>query len=577
MPQVLTEDCICGNFVSIMLSYKSDAGGGSHMMSKKSGIARREFLTAVGKAVGGSAMLRTMLAMGIGTVVSACGSSSAASSPARPTIPPPSQPSMSPRPGDWPPNIGAGKSVVILGAGIAGMTTALEMTRLGYSCTILEAQTSAGGRVRTIRSGDVVDEIDSMQTCQFDVDDDLYFNAGPSRIAQHHEFLLGYCRDFGVELETFTNDNRGAWLHSPNAFGGQPQVARRFIADTRGGIAELLSTAISQNALDGELTATDKANILTMLQQYGDLDINNNYAATPRAGFPGQENVGSRQRAELLPPRQLQQIVTDFFWEFRLSFSQGFDQQPTMLQPVGGMDRVARAFEAQVVNNIVYQAVVTEIRKTENGTRVVYADRFGTPTTMDADYCVVTIPAPVLATIANDFSAAHQAEVAGFQYSSAVRIAFQSPRFWEQDHNIYGGISWTDQDITQIWYPNYGFHRTNGIIIGAYIFDGPSGAAFTGLGPQQRIDTTLSQASNVHAQMTGLAMHGISIAWSKVPFQMGGWGTSDASVLLAADDNIFFAGEHLSLLQGWQEGAIQSAYFAIDGVVDRDVNASLPG
>jgi monoamine oxidase len=54
---------------------------------------------------------------------------------------------------------------------------------------------------------------------------------------------------------------------------------------------------------------------------------------------------------------------------------------------------------------------------------------------------------------------------------------------------------------------------------------------------------------------------------------MGGWGTSDPSVLLSADDNIFFAGEHLSLLQGWQEGAILSAYAAIDAVVDRDVNA----
>ena len=166
------------------------------MTVAKPGIARREFLTSLGKAVGGSAMLRAMLAMGIGTTVSACGPSSAAATQAQPPAPPPRP--MSPRPGDWPANIGAGKSVVILGAGISGMTAALEMTRLGYSCTILEARASAGGRVRTIRAGDVVNETDSSQTCQFDVDDDLYFNAGPSRIAQHHEFLLGYCRDFGA-------------------------------------------------------------------------------------------------------------------------------------------------------------------------------------------------------------------------------------------------------------------------------------------------------------------------------------------------------------------------------------------
>ncbi len=541
------------------------------MSTNKSGIGRREFLTSIGKAVGGSAMLRATVAMGLGTTAASCGSASATASPNVVVPPPPSSGLLSPRPGDWPAGIGNGRSVVILGAGIAGMSAALEMTRLGYACTILEARATAGGRVRTLRSGDTLDEIDSTQTCQFDIDDDLYFNAGPSRIAHHHEFLLGYCREFGVQLETFTNDNRGAWLHSPAAFSGQPQVARRIIADTRGGIAELLSTAVNQNALDGELTATDKINLLAMLQQYGDLNASNRYAGTSRAGFPGQQNAGSRQRGDLLTPRELQQLISDFFWELRLSFSQGFEQQPVMLQPVGGMDRIVEAFEAQVANDIIYQAIVTEIRKTGTGARIVYSNSAGSLATIDADYCIATIPAPVLANIANDFSAAHQAEISGFQYSSAVRIAFQSPRFWEREHNIYGGITWTEQDITQIWYPNYGFHKPDGIILSAYVFGGTAGDAFSNMAPQTRLDTALQQGSSVHPQLAGQAQHGISVAWQKVPFQRGAWGISNPSVLLTADDSIFFAGEHLSILQGWQEGAILSAYAAIDGIVDRDL------
>ena len=541
------------------------------MSYTKAGIGRREFLSSIGKAVGGSAMLRAMAAMGIGTSVASCGSASATSSAGVAVPPPSSSGSLSPRPGDWPAGIGNGRSVVILGGGIAGLTAALEMTRLGYACTILEARATAGGRVRTLRSGDVIDETDSSQTCQFDVDGDLYFNAGPSRIAHHHEFLLGYCREFDVQLETFTNDNRGAWLHSPGAFAGQPQVARHLIADTRGGIAELLSTAVNQNALDAELSATDKINLLAMLQQFGDLNAGNRYAGTTRAGFPGQQGVGSRQRGDLLTPRQLQQLISDFFWELRLSFSQGFEQQPVMLQPVGGMDRIVEALEAQVANDIVYQAIVTEIRKTNSGTRIVYSDQSGSSISIEADYCIVTIPAPVLANIANDFSAGYQSEISGFQYSSAVRIAFQSPRFWEREHNIYGGITWTDQDITQIWYPNYGFHKPDGIVLGAYIFGGASGDAFTNMAPQTRLDTALQQASSVHPQLPVQAQHGISVAWKKVPFQRGAWGITNPSVLLAADDNIFFAGEHLSILQGWQEGAILSAYSAIDGIVDRDL------
>ncbi len=539
------------------------------MKATEAKIARREFLTSIGRAVGGSAMLRAMAALGIANTMSACGSSSAAPStaPVPPPPPPPPPGTALARPGDWPVNIGVGKTVVILGAGIAGMTTAFEMKKLGYSCTVLEAQTSAGGRNKTIRSGDIVDETDSSQMCQFDLNNELYFNAGPSRIAHHHEFLLAYCREFGVALETFTNSNQGAWLHSPNAFNGQPQITKQVMADTRGNIARLLSTAINQNALDQELTAADKVNILQMLRLFGDLDQNSGYSGSSRAGFPGQMDTGSRLRGQQLTPLDLTELVAEEFWELRSSFSQGFDQQPTMLQPVGGMDRIARAFEAEVLADTIFGAVVTEIRKTASGARVVYNDMLGTPTSIDADFCVVSIPATVLTSIPNDFSAAHQAEIANFTYSSAVRIAFQSRRFWEQDHNIYGGISWTDQDITQIWYPSYGFGQANGIVLGAYIFDGPAGDAFTNQTPAQRITSTMTQASNVHPEFNGEASRGISVAWKKMPFQLGAWGTSNAATLLTPDANIVFAGEHLSILQGWQEGAILSAYHAIDTVV----------
>lgn len=540
------------------------------MQGKETPMARRDFLHAIGRAVGGSAMLRAMAALGIASSLNACGSSSASpAAPRPPTTPPPPQSMMSPRPGDWPANVGVGKSVVILGGGIAGMTAALEMTRLGYSCTVLEALPMAGGRNRTIRAGDIVTETDSSQQCVFDIDDDLYFNAGPSRIAHHHEFLLGYCREFRVALETFTNDNRAALIHSPGAFGGQPQLARNIISNKRGHIAELLATAIDQGALDQQLNATDRMNVLQMLRGYGDLDESFDYAGTARAGFPGQQDTGSRQRGESLSPIALAELVADFFWELRSSFSQGFEQQPTMLAPVGGMDRIARAFEAQVINNMIFGAVVTEIRKIANGIRISY-DHMGAAMSIGADYCVVTIPAPVLATIPNDFSAAHQNEIAGFLYSSAVRLAFQSRRFWEQDHNIYGGISWTNQEITQIWYPNYGFGRQDGVILGAYIFDGSAGDAFTNRSPAGRIDAAQVQGANVHPELINEVSRGISIAWNKVPFQMGGWGTSNPAMLLTADDNVFFAGEHLSILPGWQEGAILSAYQAIDGIVIRD-------
>ena len=533
--------------------------------------SRRDFLMSVGRAVGGSAMLRTMAAMGIGSTLAACGSSSAApgvSPPAPPPPPPPPGGLPSPRPGDWPGNVGVGYSIVILGGGIAGMTTALEMTRLGYSCTILEATPLAGGRNKTIRAGDAVVETDSTQTCNFDLDPELYFNGGPARIPHHHEFLLGYCREFGVPLEAFINENRAALLHSTSSMGGQPVISRRVAADTRGHISRLLATAINQGALDQELSAADRNNVLTMLRSFGDLDSNFGYTGTDRGGFPGQENTGSRQRGGIVTPMQLQDLVTETFWQNRQGFPEGLNQQATMLQPVGGMDRIARAFEAQVAGDLITDAEVTEIRKITDGVRILY-NRLGSPTQIDADFCVCTIPATVLRNIPNDFSAAHQSEIANFNYASAGKIAFQSRRFWEQDHNIYGGISWTTQDITQIWYPNAGYGQQNGILVGAYKFGGSAGNNFANQSPQQRINTAIAQGSNVHPEMNGEAVRGISVSWPKVPFQLGAWGTSSPLTLLTPDERIAFAGEHLSILQGWQEGAILSAYHAIDLVVQQ--------
>jgi len=54
-------------------------------------------------------------------------------------------------------------------------------------------------------------------------------------------------------------------------------------------------------------------------------------------------------------------------------------------------------------------------------------------------------------------------------YVPSAKIAFEARRrFWEEDEQIYGGISWTTQDITQIWYPSTDFHGRTGIILGAF-------------------------------------------------------------------------------------------------------------
>ena len=548
-------------------------------MKEKKTIARREFLENIGKSAGTLAMLRTMIAMGLGLGSSACGSSSAgaAQQPANisstnitnNTVAVNNSTSIikSPRPGDWNTNIGNGKTVIILGAGIAGMSSAFELQKLGYTVTILEATNRAGGRNRTIRSGDSINELNSTQTCIFDSDSELYFNPGPARIAHHHEFLLDYCRQFRVILENFTNDNRAALVHSTLAFDGKPQLAKSVLSDIRGRISSLLAYAVNQNVLDQQLSSNDKINILRMLKGFGDLNSDHLYLGSSRAGFLGQENVGSRDRDTPVTPKTLQELIISGF-QSGLDFSQGINQQPAMLQPKGGMDKIAQAFEARVLSVLTYNAEVTQIRKITNGVKIIY-ERNGSSFENTADFCVCTIPAPVLKNISNDFSNEHQLEIEQFQYSSASKLAFQSRRFWEQDHSIFGGISWTNQSITQLWYPSNALGSASGIIVGAYIWNNSVANIFSDQTPQARITSALQQGNNLHSEYQNEVSRGISVAWKNIPFQLGAYGQSSATKLLIPDDNIIFAGEHLSALKGWQEGAILSAYHAINEIVKK--------
>ena len=84
-----------------------------------------------------------------------------------------------------------GASVLILGAGLAGMTAALELRKAGYKVQLLEFNNRAGGRNWTLRGGDSFTELGGFkQTCEFERG--LYINPGPWRIPYHHRAVLDY-------------------------------------------------------------------------------------------------------------------------------------------------------------------------------------------------------------------------------------------------------------------------------------------------------------------------------------------------------------------------------------------------
>ena len=164
----------------------------------------------------------------------------------------------------------SGVRVLILGAGIAGLTTAYELGKIGYDCRVLEARARPGGRCFTVRKGTVSEEDGPGQTAAFD--EGLYFNAGPMRIPHHHSTTLGYCRELQVPTEVFVVDTESAYLlQTRGPLAGRRIRLREAHADFDGYIAELLSKALSQAQLDQPLSAEDRDRVLAYLRRLGEI------------------------------------------------------------------------------------------------------------------------------------------------------------------------------------------------------------------------------------------------------------------------------------------------------------------
>src|SRR6202158_4558407 len=160
-----------------------------------------------------------------------------------------------------------GASVLILGAGLAGMTAALELRKAGYNVRILEFNSRAGGRNWTLRGGDSFTELGGFkQTCEFE--QGLYINPGPWRIPYHHRALLDYCRRLGVALEPFIQVNYNAYIHSSQHFGGKPKRFREVQADFHGHIAELLAKTTAQGKLDEAVSKEDGEILMQALKSW---------------------------------------------------------------------------------------------------------------------------------------------------------------------------------------------------------------------------------------------------------------------------------------------------------------------
>jgi monoamine oxidase len=349
------------------------------------------------------------------------------------------------------------RKVLVLGAGMAGLVAAHELSKLGHEVTILEARTRPGGRVHTLREPFA---------------DGLYAEAGAARIPETHEITLKYVKEFGLPLEPFYPSRLSA------------------VRFDRGRREEV--------PIDGFTDA--------MTQNYG-------------------EELGGK-------PERWSKIK-------------------------GGADLLPKAFAEKLAGKIQYGAAVVKIEQDANQARVVFVNN-GRQETRTADKVICTIPFSVLRDIEMPGLSARKKElIRNTHYDAVSRVYLQTRnRFWEEKG--LNGFAFTRGAI-EIWQPTWDQPGPRGILM-TYARPGEA-ERITKLKEKDRIDSTLKQLNGIFSGLRENYEMGLSKCWMEDEWSRGAWafiGLTDFFSASAPEGRIHFAGEHLSTLFSWIQGALTS-------------------
>jgi monoamine oxidase len=368
-------------------------------------------------------------------------------------------------------------------------------------------------------------------------------------------------------MEIMVNTNRAA----RSEFGGRVFTNRQLAYDVRGRFTELLAKAIDRGALDQEMSAGEKSAMRGFLAFYGGLDQQGRYTPDGRSGYaelPG----GYRDSGRVMDALTTNDLMGLGAAGLPLIFEDIFDQQAPMFQPVGGMDRIAHAIYEQVRPAVRLGSPVTAIRRRGAGVRILHGPG---DQALDADYCICTLPLNLLQRIPADFSPAKRAAIRDVVYLPSVKVAYQSPRFWEEE-GIYGGLGWTDQANENLLYPSGGWHSDKGVLVAAYTagWTGPNHPQeFTAASHEERDRLCRAVVERMHPGKSRLLDRMVTVGWGLTPYSEGvgpvsaDWAQPTRgeryNELLRPEGPIAFAGEHLSYVVFWQEGAALSAHAAM--------------
>jgi len=433
----------------------------------------------------------------------------------------------------------------VIGAGLAGLSTAFELTQAGHNVTVLEARTRPGGRVYTLRDPFA---------------EGLYAEAGASRIPNHHHHTLKYVDLFGLELEPFEPSDLRSVYH----------VRGKRIGVTPGQKVEWPYKLTAEERALG-LSGIRQKYIWSMLGEVGDvrdpnwpsLELLKKYDQMNRSDCWRSRGASSEAIA-LMSLGGIDDRVETWSTLFMLR-NQALNRDLKEYYKIrGGNDLLPKAFASRLSEKIQYNSPVVRIEQQSHSVKVIFV-RAGAHHTLTADYLICAIPFSVQKKIevSPAFSIEKQRAIQGLSYLSGSKIFLQSKkRFWLADG--FSGFATTDLPIRVVWDVSHKQPGTRGILM-AYPISLHS-RQVTGMAENERINLALKNVEMIYPGMREHFEGGVTKCWDEDQWARGvssyyrpGQFSSILPHVARSEGRIHFAGEHTSIwIDGWMQGALES-------------------
>ncbi len=454
-----------------------------------------------------------------------------------------------------------GRTVAIVGAGVAGLTAAHFLELAGVTATVYEASMRTGGRMFTEQMG--------LQGGQL-------AERGGELVDSNHVVIPALCMTYGLELDDLVAATAGLaqdQFHFHGAFLSEAELVSGFTP-----IAAKMQTGIMAGASDtAEFARIDGLSIPQYLEQECGLaagSVMRDLLETAYLEEFGLE-VASQSAWNLVT--LIDSATPDPFRVFGDS-----DEQ---FHIHTGSESLPAAMATRLAAQIELDHTLSAVAATGDRFTVSFATAGG-PVDVVADHVVYSLPFTKLREVDLDaakLSTAKHAVIDSLGYGTNAKLMMQfSERHWETAHQASGSLITDIGELQATWATSRGQPGPQGLLTnfvggarGVAIGEGTAEAQAAMVLPW--LDTAYPGTAATYLPGTAIRQHWPTYEFTKGSYAcylVGQWALAGTEG--SREGNQHFCGEHTSEdFQGYMEGAAASgARVAVE--ILRDLGLELP-